>query len=75
MKKIILLLVVATLLYTRCEDGISVDPRNEGAGSFSPLQKYPSDLAVEWMKLQMRISRTSSFSDTCGYEADDDRIG
>lgn len=57
MKKTILLLVVATFLYTGCEE--PCNPFNEGNNSSVPIKKYPGDLAVAWLKLQMRISRST----------------
>lgn len=59
MKKATLLLVLATFLYTGCEEIMHVNPSNEGIGSARPLKKYPGDIAVSWFKLQMILSRTT----------------
>ena len=57
MKKTILLLVMAAFLYASCEE--PCNPFNEGNSSSVPIKKYPGDLAVAWLKLQMRISRST----------------
>lgn len=54
MKKITLICFSLILLYASCEN--SVHPVS---GPFQP-KKYPADLAVEWNKLQMKISRTTA---------------
>lgn len=59
MKKATLLLVLATFLYSGCEELMHVNPSNEGIGSVRPLRKYPGDIAVAWFKVQMILSRTT----------------
>ena len=59
MKKTTLLLVMATFLYTGCEELTPVNPFSEGISSAKPVKKYPGDIAVAWLKVQMVLSRTT----------------
>jgi hypothetical protein len=59
MKKIILISVALTFLYTACNEVNEIGPLAEQAsGAYLP-KHYSSDLAVEWNKLQMHLSRTT----------------
>ncbi len=43
-------------IYIGCDDHMPYDPSYEG---INHIKKYPGDLAVKWIRLQMSISRTT----------------
>ena len=59
MKKLLIISIALTFFYTSCNDVNEIAPLPENAsGAFIP-KHYPSDLAGEWNKLQMHLSRTT----------------
>src|SRR5258705_13639275 len=60
MKKFSLVFAIATFLHLGCREFTPVDHIGEGGHRFVPVKKCPGDLAVEWFKLQMRLSRTTT---------------
>ena len=56
MKKLLLLSFISLFIYTSCDDNLPYDPSYEGP---KHVKKYSGDLAVEWAKLQLTISRTT----------------
>jgi hypothetical protein len=61
MKKTLLFLLVGTLIYSSCDEQSSFNSSSDGAKPVkaSHIKKYPGDLAVSWMKLQMAITRVT----------------
>jgi hypothetical protein len=56
MKKLLLPLLTSLFFYISCDDHSPFNPSYEGV---THIKKYPGDLAVAWMRLQMTISRTT----------------
>ena len=57
MKKLVLFSIISLFLYTSCDDHMPYDPSYEG---IKHIKKYPGDLAVKWMRLQMSIGRATA---------------
>ena len=58
MKKLLFVFVLSMFVSISCDDRFPFDPDHEGLNN-KLVKKYPGDLAVEWMKLQMELSRTT----------------
>jgi hypothetical protein len=61
MKKTLLFLLFGTLICLSCDDSAPFDSASDRGKSVkaSHIKKYPGDLAVSWMKLQMSITRVT----------------
>ena len=58
MKKLLVLSFFTLIICVGCDDHSPYDPSYEGANHHH-IKKYPGDLAVNWAKLQMTISRST----------------
>ena len=58
MKKLLLILVTATWLFTSCEDAPVVPPRGEG-NAVNQARNYPADVAIKWINIQQRLIKTT----------------